>query len=101
MIYNVKVDLTAELAELLKSVNLQYNTLGHLDDGTNEESTKRLMFQVLFIFHDFFQKCLQKYFQFILLFFLKNTKIKIESFECPKSIKNLILGTSDSWLMIR
>ena len=25
----------------LKSVNLQYNTLGHLDDGTNESSTKR------------------------------------------------------------
>jgi hypothetical protein len=69
LIYNVKVDLTAELAELLKSVNLQYNTLGHLDDGTNEESNKLLMFQVLFIFHDFFQNFLQKYFQFILLFF--------------------------------
>ena len=33
-----------------KSVNLQYNTLGCLDDGTNESLTKRLMFQVLFFF---------------------------------------------------
>ena len=33
-----------------KSVNLQYHTLGCLDDGTNELSTKRLMFQVLFFF---------------------------------------------------
>ena len=31
-----------------KSVNLQYITLGCLDDGTNESSTKSLMFQVLF-----------------------------------------------------
>ena len=34
----------------LKSVNLQYITLGCLDDGTNEASTKRLIFQVLFFF---------------------------------------------------
>ena len=32
----------------LKSVNLQYITLGYLDDGTNESSTKSLMFQLLF-----------------------------------------------------
>ena len=32
-----------------KSVNLQYITLGCLDDGTNESSTKSLMFQVLFL----------------------------------------------------
>ena len=54
----------------MKSVNLQYNTLGCLDDGTNESSTKRLMFQVLFFFHDFLQNSLQKSFQFIFLFFL-------------------------------
>ena len=36
--------------QLLKSVNLQYITLGHWDDGTNESSTQRLMFQVLFFF---------------------------------------------------
>ena len=35
---------------VLKSVNLQYNTLGHWFAGTNDSSTKRLMFQVLFFF---------------------------------------------------
>ena len=37
----------------LKSVNLEYNTLVRWFAGTNESSTKRLMFQVLFFFHDF------------------------------------------------
>ena len=32
----------------LKSVNLQYITLGCLDNGTNESSTKSLKFQVFF-----------------------------------------------------
>ena len=31
-----------------KSVNLEYNTLVRLADGTNELTTKRLMFQVFF-----------------------------------------------------
>ena len=38
------------------------------------------------------------------LFFHKIIEIKIKSFECPKSIKSIkriLLGTSDSWLMIR
>jgi hypothetical protein len=39
------------------------------------------------------------------LVFYKITKIKIKSFECPKSIKSIrkemILGTSDFWLTIR
>ena len=52
-----------------KSVNLKYITLGHLDDGTNESSTKRMMFQALFFFHDFLQNSLQKSIQFIFLFF--------------------------------
>jgi hypothetical protein len=34
----------------IKSVNLEYNTLGRLDVGTNESSTKSLMFQMLFFF---------------------------------------------------
>ena len=34
----------------IKSVILQYNTLGHWVDGPNDSSTKRLMFQVLFFF---------------------------------------------------
>ena len=33
-----------------KSDNLQYNTLGRWVDGTNNSSTKRLMFQALFFF---------------------------------------------------
>ena len=59
----------SSLPPYLKSVNLQYNTLGCLNDGTNESSTKHLMFQVLFFFHDFLQNSLQKSFQFIFLFF--------------------------------
>ena len=89
---------------LHKSVNLQINTLGRLDDGTEESSTKRLMFQVLFLFYDFLQDSLQKSFQFIFLIFYKITKIKIKCFECAKSIKKYkekILGTSDSWSTIR
>ena len=57
-----------------------------------------------YFFHDFLQNSLQKYFQYICLFFLKNTKIKVKSFECPKSIKSLkkiMLGTSDAWSTIR
>ena len=58
----------------------------------------------IIFFHDFLQNSLQKYFQSICLFFFKNTKIKVKSFECPKSIKSLkkiILGTSDTWSTIR
>ena len=33
---------------IIKSNNLQYNMLGHWVDGTNDSSTKRLMFQALF-----------------------------------------------------
>ena len=50
-------------------------------------STKCLMFQVLFMF---FIKSynLQKPLQFIFLFFQEITKMKIKSFECPRSIRN-------------
>ena len=75
------------MSKIIKSVNLQYDTLGRLYDGTNESLTKRLMFQALFFFHDFLQNSLQKSFQFIFLFFHKI--IKIKSFECPKSIKSI------------
>ena len=43
-------------------------------------------------------------FNLFVYFFKKNTKIKVKSFECPKSIKSLkriILGTSDAWSTIR
>ena len=53
--------------------------------GTNDSSTKHLMFQVIFLFHNFLQKFLQKPFQFIYDVFYKFTK---KSFECPKSIEN-------------
>ena len=55
------------------------------------------MFQVLFFFHNFLQNSLQKSFEFIyFLLFYKFTKIRIKSFECPKSIRNyekIMLGT--------
>ena len=40
----------SSLPPYLKSVNLQYIKLVCLDDGPNESSTNRLMFQVLFFF---------------------------------------------------
>ena len=42
----------------IESVNVQYNMLGHWVTGTNDSSTKRLMFQVLF-FHNFLPIFLQ------------------------------------------
>ena len=89
---------------VLKSVNLQYNTLGRLDVGTNESSTKSLMFQVFFFFVISCKILYKNPFNLFSYFFYKITKIKIKSFECPKSIKSIkkiILGTSDSWSTIR
>ena len=51
----------------VKSYNLQYNTLVRQFAGTNDSSSKRLIFQVLFFFHNFLQNLLQKWFQFIFL----------------------------------
>ena len=45
-------------------------------------------------FHNFLQNSLQKSFQFIFSFFYKFTKIKIKSFECPKSIRNYEKNTA-------
>ena len=50
---------------IIKSVNIQYITLGYLDDGTNESSTKSLMFQVLFFFILFIDLGHSKLFIFI------------------------------------
>ena len=66
----------------LKSHNLQYNTLVCWVAGTKDSSTKGLMFQVLFVFHNFLQNPFQKLFQFIFYFSI------IKKFECPKSIRN-------------
>ena len=43
----------------------------------------------IIFFHDSLQHSLQKSFQFIFLFLYKITKMKIKSFECPKSIKSI------------
>ena len=67
-----------------KSDNLQFDMLVRWVAGTNDSSAKRLMFQVLLFFHNFFQKS----FQFIFSSFYKFTKIKTRSFECLKSIRN-------------
>ena len=48
-----------------KFVNLQYNALFCRANGTNNWSTKRLMFQVLFSFHKILQNSLLNPFQFI------------------------------------
>ena len=76
---------TLPLPSFLKSVNLQYNTLVRWADGTNDLSTKRLMFQVLFFF---IKSCKILCKNLFILFFYKITKMKIKSFECPKSIGN-------------
>ena len=78
--------------------------LGRWDDGTNESLTKRLMFQVLFFFMISCKIRCKKPFNSFYYFFYKITKIKLTSFEYSKSIKSLkkiILGTSDAWLTIR
>ena len=52
--------------------------------GTNDSSTKRLMFQVLFFFIISCKILGKNCFNF----FYNFTKIKIKSFECAKSIRN-------------
>ena len=37
------------MGKQIESVNLQYNMLVHWADGTNDSSTKHLMFLVLFL----------------------------------------------------
>ena len=63
--------------------------LGCWADGTNESSTKRLMFQVLFFFMISCKILCKNPFNLFSYFFYKITKIKIKSFECPKSIKSI------------
>ena len=68
------------IKSILKSDNLQYNTLGRWVDGTIVWLTKCLMFQVLFL-GKLFSKILSISFKF----FYNFTKIKLKSFQCPKS----------------
>ena len=74
--------------------------------GTNDSSTKRLMFQALFFPIISFKILCKNCFHFFSYFSFYNfTKIKVKSFESPKSIRNyerkIMLGTSDAWLMSR
>ena len=66
-----------------------YNII-HWFAGTNDSSTKRLMFQVCIIFFFIiFCKILGKNrFNLFFNFFYKFTKIKMKSFEWPKSMRN-------------
>ena len=72
---------------ILKSDNIQYNTLGCWVHGTNNSSTKCLMFQVFFFIKSCNILC-KNPFNLFFLFFYKITKMKIKSFECRKSIRN-------------
>ena len=65
---------------LQKSVNLQYITLGCLDDGTNESSSKSLMFQVLFCLYTFYRLGALKSLYFYFCNFIKNKKINWKDF---------------------
>ena len=65
----------------LKSVNLQYNTVGHLDDGTNQASdVPSIIFLMISC------KILCKTSFNLFSYFFYNTKIKIKSFEGPNSL---------------
>ena len=82
---------TAEIAyHMMKSVNLQYNTLGRWVDGPNDSSTKRLMFQVLFFFIISYRlralKTLYFYFCKVIKRFKKNEIIFAKNFarNCEK-----------------
>ena len=74
-------DLPCYFHPLLKSDNLQYNTLVCWADGTNNSSNKCLMFQVLFFFIKSCKILCKNPFN---LFFYKITKLKIKSFDCPQ-----------------
>ena len=54
----------------------------------------------IIFFHNFLQNSQQKLFQFIFIFFYKFTKIRIKSFECPKSIKSIKKNTWNIRLLV-
>ena len=81
-----------------------YNTLGRWVDWMNDSSTKRLIFQALFLFQNF--SCTfgtQNHFIFVNLweFFLKKKWNNFCKEFWKKLWKKMILGTSDTWLMRR
>ena len=56
--------------------------------GTNDSSTKRLMFQVLFFFTISCKILCKNGFNLFSYFFYNSIKIEIKSFECLMSIRN-------------
>ena len=65
LVFEMKPQVYLDLITLIakyKSDNLQYDMLGRWDDGTIVSSTKRLMFQVLFFFHNFLKNSFKKSF---------------------------------------
>ena len=81
-----------------KSVNLQNNILGCLDDGTNESPTKCLMFQVLFFFTISCKILCKTGFKYFLIL-LQTYKIKTKSFKSPKSTRNYEKNAADTDLI--
>ena len=61
------------------TVNLQYITLGCLDDGTNKSSTKSLMFQILF-FYTFYRLRALKTFYLYFCNFIKKSENRLKGF---------------------
>ena len=73
ILFYFKMEFEKSSAEMncdQKSDNLHYDMLVCWFAGTNDSSTKLLMFQVLFFFHKILQNSLQKHFQFIYFYFL-------------------------------
>ena len=84
-----------------KSLNLQYDTLGCLEDGANKLSTKSPMFHVLF-FLTFYKLRALKTLYFCN--FINKMRKKIEMISAKNFARNheiIILGTSDAWSTIR
>ena len=77
-----------------KSVNLQYITLGCLDDGTNESSTKSLMFQVLF-FYTFYRLRALKTLYFYFCKVIKKLKNELKGF--LQRILQEIMEKNNTW----
>jgi hypothetical protein len=83
-----------------KSKNIQYNTLACWIAGTNDSSTKCLIFQALFFFIISYRLRALKTLYFYLYKIIKNKKINWNNFckeFCNKLWKKIMLGTSDAW----
>ena len=81
----------------LKSINLQYITLGCLADGTNDSSTKSLMFQVIFFYTMLFIDL--EHSKLFIFIFVKLWKNDFCNEFCEKLRKNSTWKTSDALVM--